>query len=86
MEISRPSFRPLRALSHPHLFSPFTLETDSVEWRELPSCFLTQPLKTMVSPLHLPAGLLPRGSFSLATTCSLGRRVWIASPWGSTGQ
>ena len=33
MEIPRPSFRPLRTLSYPHLFSPFTLGTDSVEWR-----------------------------------------------------
>lgn len=85
MEIPRPSFRPLRTLSYPHLFSPITLGTDSVEWRA--ALLLPQAAPQDHSMPPAPScRLLPRGSFSLATTCSLGRRVWIASPWGSTGE
>lgn len=63
------------ALSSPSLFSLFTLGTDS----GVESC----PPTSSSSPsrpwyLHLPAGFLPPGSFSLATTCSLGSRVWTA--------
>lgn len=65
----------------PHLFFSFILGT---QWSgELPTCFLTQPLKTTTSPPStslLASG--PLGSFSLATTCSSGSS--LDGPLGGT--
>ena len=64
------------ALSSPNLFVLFTLGTDSEEVERCPPASSSSPSRPWY--LHLPAGFLSRGSFRLASTCSLGSRVWTA--------
>lgn len=64
------------ALSSPNLFVLFTLGTDSEDVERCPPASSSSPSRPWY--LHLPAGFLPRGSFRLASTCSLGSRVWTA--------